>query len=73
MKLQTPLNTDGKEFFEDIIDYTDIIFLSFKNDAMKLYEIDSVDKVIKHLWDRGVTTHFRKIHEKSLLTSLLSG
>lgn len=25
------------------------------------------------LWDRGVTTHFRKIHEKSLLTSLLSG
>ncbi len=55
-------SADTKEFFEEIIDYTDIIFLSFKNDAMKLYEIDSVDKVIKHLWDRGVKIVVIKSH-----------
>ena len=55
-------SSDTKEFFEEIIDYTDIIFLSFKNDAMKLYEIESVDKVIKHLWDRGVKIVVIKSH-----------
>ena len=55
-------SSDTKEFFEEIIDYTDIIFLSFKNDAMKLYEIESVDKVIKHLWDRGVKIVAIKSH-----------
>ena len=29
---------DTKEYFEEIIDFTDIIFLSLKNDAVKLYE-----------------------------------
>ena len=32
---------DTKEYFEEIIDFTDVIFLSLKNDATKLYEFDS--------------------------------
>ncbi len=55
-------SADTREFFEEIIDYTDIIFLSFKNDAFKLYEIESVDKVIKHLWDSGVKIAVIKSH-----------
>ena len=41
---------DTKEYFEEIIDYTDIIFLSLKNDAEKLYNIDSVDKIVNYMW-----------------------
>ena len=55
-------SADTKEFFEEIIDYTDIIFLSFKNDAFKLYEIESADKVIKCLWDKGVKVVVIKSH-----------
>ena len=55
-------SADTKEFFEEIIDYTDIIFLSFKNDAFKLYEIESVDKVIKNLWEKGVKIVIIKSH-----------
>lgn len=55
-------SADTREFFEEIIDYTDIIFLSFKNDAFKLYEIESADKVIKHLWEKGVKIVVIKSH-----------
>lgn len=55
-------SADTKEFFEEIIDYTDIIFLSFKNDAFKLCEIESVDKVIKNLWEKGVKIVIIKSH-----------
>ncbi len=55
-------SADTREFFEEIIDYTDIIFLSFKNDALQLYDIESVDKVIKHLWERGVKIVVIKSH-----------
>ena len=55
-------SSDTKEYFEEIIDLTDIIFLSLKNDAVKLYEIDSIDKVMKYLWDRGVKIVVIKSH-----------
>ena len=53
---------DTKELFEEIVDYTDIIFLSLKNDAIKLYEVDSMDKIMKYLWDRGVKIAVIKSH-----------
>ncbi len=53
---------DTKELFEEIIDYTNIIFLSLKNDAIKLYEVDSMDKIMKYLWDRGVKIAVIKSH-----------
>ena len=55
-------STDTKELFEEIIDYTDIIFLSLKNDAVKLYEVDSVDKIMNYMWDKGVKIVVIKSH-----------
>lgn len=47
---------DAKETLEEIIDYIDIIFLNAINDAEKLYGISSPDKIIKHFWDKGIST-----------------
>ena len=55
-------STDTKEYFEEIIDFTDIIFLSLKNDATKLYEFESIDKVVNYFWDRGVKIVVVKSH-----------
>lgn len=53
---------DTKEYFEEIIDSTDVIFLSLKNDAVKLYDIESMDKVMHYMWDRGVKIVVIKSH-----------
>ena len=55
-------SSDTKELFEEIIEYTDIIFLSLKNDAIKLYEVESVDKIMNYLWDKGVKIVVIKSH-----------
>ena len=55
-------STDTKEYFEEIVDYTDIIFLSLKNDAEKLYEVESIDKVMNYFWDKGVKIVVVKSH-----------
>lgn len=55
-------STDTKEYFEEIVELTDIIFLSLKNDAFKLYEIESIDKIIHYLWDKGVKIAVVKSH-----------
>lgn len=55
-------SADTKELFEEIIDYTDIIFLSLKNDAVKLYEVESVDKIMNYMWDRGAKIVVIKSH-----------
>lgn len=53
---------DSKEILDEIVEYTDIIFLSMKNDAAKLYEIDSVDSIMKYFWDKGVKVVVVKSH-----------
>ncbi|MCQ2743931.1 MAG: sugar kinase [bacterium] len=55
-------STDTKECMEEIIEYTDIIFLSLKNDSVKLYEITSVDKIMQYFWDKGVKIVVIKSH-----------
>ena len=55
-------SVDTKEYFEEIIEHTDVIFLSLKNDAVKLYEVDSIDKVMNYLWDKGVKIVVVKSH-----------
>ncbi len=55
-------SSDTREYFEEIIDYTDIIFLSLKNDAVKLYNVDSMEKVMKYFWDKGVKIVVVKSH-----------
>ena len=53
---------DTKECFEEIVEDTDILFLSLKNDAARLYEFDSIDKVMKYFWDKGVKIVILKSH-----------
>ena len=55
-------SSDTKELFEEIIEYTDIIFLSLKNDAVRLYEVESVDKIMNYMWDKGVKIVVIKSH-----------
>lgn len=55
-------STDTKEYFEEIVELTDILFLSLKNDAFKLYEIESIDKIIHYFWDKGVKIVIVKSH-----------
>lgn len=47
---------EAKEALDDVIDYTDILFLNLKYDSQKVYEVDSPEKIIKHFWDKGVGT-----------------
>lgn len=53
---------DTKEYFEEIVDFTDIIFLSLKNDAAQLYDFTSIDKVMNYFWDKGVRIVVIKSH-----------
>ena len=55
-------STDTKEYMEEIVEYTDIIFLSLKGDAVRLYEMDSVDKIMKYYWDKGIKIVVIKSH-----------
>ena len=55
-------SSDTRELFEEIIDYTDVIFLSLKNDAVKLYEVESVDKIMNYMWEKGVKIVVIKSH-----------
>ena len=56
------IKVTSKEYFEEIIEYTDILFLSLKNDAVKLYDFDSIDKVMRYFWDKGVKIVVLKSH-----------
>lgn len=53
----TPLLTtpeEAKEAFDEVIQNVDILFLNDKNDASKLLDAVSAEKLIKHFWDTGV-------------------
>lgn len=53
---------DTQEFLEEIIDYTDIIFMSLKNETEKLYKLESTEKIMHYFWDRGVEIVVIKSH-----------
>jgi len=55
-------SSDTKELMEEIIEYTDIIFLSLKGDVVRLYEIDSINNTMKYFWDKGVKIVVIKSH-----------
>ena len=55
-------SSDTKEFMDEIAEHTDIIFLSLKNDTAGLYEVESVDQLIKRLWDKGIKIVVLKSH-----------
>ena len=54
----TPLlhtHDESRETFEEVIDYVDILFLNLKHDANELWELNSPEKIIKYLADKGVS------------------
>jgi len=55
-------SADTKEYFEEIIDLSDIVFSSLKNDSQRLYGMDSAEKIIQYYWDKGVKIAVIKSH-----------
>ena len=55
-------SVDTREYFEEIIDMSDIVFSSLKSDSQRLYEMDSPEKIIQYYWDRGVKIAVIKSH-----------
>lgn len=47
---------EAKEAFEEIQDYIDIIFLNVKYDSKVVIDTNSIDNMMKNLWDRGIST-----------------
>lgn len=47
---------EAKEAFEEIASNIDIMFLSLEHDVEKVFDLDSPDKAIKALWDKGIKT-----------------
>lgn len=45
---------DAKEFFDEILPLTDILLMSSKYDAKSIFDIESLENIIKHLADSGV-------------------
>lgn len=45
---------DAKEYFEEIAPLADILFMSAKYDTKSIFEIESLDNIIKHLNDLGI-------------------
>ena len=45
---------DAKEYFEEIAPYTDILFMSSKYDTKSIFEIETVENIMKALADRGI-------------------
>lgn len=47
---------DAKEYFEEILPLTDILFMSSKYDTKNIFEISSLENIMKKLTDSGVQT-----------------
>ncbi len=47
---------DAKEYFNEIAPLTDILFMSAKYDTKSIFDIESLENIIKHLSDIGIQT-----------------
>ena len=60
---------EAKEAFLDISEYIDIIFLNIRHDSKIISETESIDNIIKQLWDKGISTVIVKsVSEKMYYT-----
>lgn len=55
---------EAKENFDDVAQNVDILFLSIKKDAKNLFEIETMDNLIKHFWDLGIGTIVVKVSDQ---------
>lgn len=54
----------AKENFHEIISNVDVLFMSTKYDTHSILELDSIENIIKRLWDMGVSIVVLKSSEK---------
>ncbi|MBR1754451.1 sugar kinase [bacterium] len=47
---------EAREFFDDISQNLDILFMNDNNDMVTLFDFESIEKCIKHFWDMGIQT-----------------
>ncbi len=47
---------EAKEAFDEIKEYIDILFLNVRYDSKMITETASIDNIIKHLWDSGISS-----------------
>lgn len=47
---------DAREFFDEIAPLTDILFMSAKYDTKSIFDIESLENIMKHLTDMGMQT-----------------
>jgi len=55
---------EAKEYFNSVISNVDILFMSAKYDTINILELDSVENIIKKIWDLGVGIVVIKSSEK---------
>lgn len=48
--------SEAKEAFEEVSEFIDVLFLNQIRDGEKVFEIESVEKLIKYFWDKGIKT-----------------
>lgn len=63
--LRTSTPEEAREYFNNIIEDVDILFMSAKYDTVNILELDSAENIIKKLWDMGVSIVVIKASEKS--------
>jgi len=60
------INVDeARENFNDICEYIDILFLGFQDEGFNLFEIQSINNLIKYLWGLGISTIIAKSYNDS--------
>lgn len=47
---------DAREYFDEIAPLTDILFMSSKYDTQSIFEIESLENILKHMTDIGIQT-----------------
>lgn len=47
---------EAKEYFDEILPFTDILFMSSKYDTKSIFEIESLEIIMKNIADQGVQT-----------------
>ncbi len=55
-KAQIWSEDEAKEAFEEISEYLDILFLNVSRSSKVIIDSSSVDNIMKHIWDRGIST-----------------
>ena len=55
-KSQVWSEDEAKEAFEELSEYLDILFLNVNQDSKVIIDSSSVDNIMKHIWDRGIST-----------------